>query len=170
MKILFVQSGGTIDKSYAEFARSKTYSFDINEPAFKSILEGIKKSGLAFKYRMESVVKKDSLDMDINDRLKLKDACISAAETKIVITHGTDTMVKTAEVLSDIKGKTIVLTGATFPEKQKNSDAWFNVGLAAGCVQCLPEGVYIAMSGCIYNWNEVEKNQGTGVFEKKHKN
>lgn len=167
MKILFVQAGGTIDKSYAEFARSKTYAFDINKPAFKSLLSDISKTGINFEYRTESVLKKDSLDMTMQDRVKLIKACLKAAENKVIITHGTDNMIQTAEVLNGIKDKVIILTGSTFPEKQKNSEAWFNIGMAVGAINLLSDGVYIAMSGRIYEWDKVQKNQDTGIFEDK---
>jgi len=108
----------------------------------------------------------DSLDMADSDRKIILESCIGANENKIVITHGTDTMVETARVIAgSVKDKTIVLTGAMIPYKFGSSDGLFNLGSALAFVQTLPNGVYIAMNGKYFNWENVRKNKKTGVFE-----
>lgn len=108
----------------------------------------------------------DSLDMQDTDRVKILDACSSAAAGSIVVVHGTDTMRETALVLGEASlGKTIVLTGAMIPYEFDNSDALFNFGFAAGAAQLLPHGVYVAMNGRIFDWRHVRKNRQEGCFE-----
>jgi len=162
MKITFIQAGGTIDKEYAE--KAGVYNFEINEPASKRVL---KRARPNFEYDIVSVLKKDSLDMDDSDRQKVYDACVKTESDKIVITHGTDTMVNTAEKLGDIKDKTIVIVGASQPEKFMDSDAQFNIGVAVGAINVLEKGIYIAMSGRIYKPDEVQKQKDTGQFVEK---
>ena len=123
MKIAFICTGGTIDKDYA--SNKGTYNFEIAEPAVKRILKKINPN---FEYRIQSILKKDSLDMDNTDREKVYEACKIAPENKIIVTHGTDTMIDTAKVLSRLKNKTIVLVGAAQPERFVETDASFNVG------------------------------------------
>ena len=109
---------------------------------------------------------KDSLFMNDSDREKILQTCKLLEENKIVITHGTDTMVETAKLLGrNIKDKTIVLTGAMVPYKLGVSDAQFNLGFALASAQTLPDGVYIAMNGKIFEWHKVEKNKLVGEFE-----
>lgn len=146
MKIVFVQTGGTIDKDYPEGSTNHGYEFKIGEPAFASIL---KKAKIDFEYEVLTLLKKDSLDITAEDRKKVFDKIKSLKDTKIVITHGTDTIRKTAESLSKVLGKTIVLTGSMLPEKFYESEADFNVGMAVGCAQSLPPGVYIVLNGVI---------------------
>jgi L-asparaginase len=108
----------------------------------------------------------DSLEMTDNDRDLIADNCIKSGEDKIIITHGTDTMAETAKVLAEkIKNKTIVLTGAMVPYKFGSSDGLFNMGSALAFVQSLPHGVYIAMNGRYFHWDNVKKNKQTGEFE-----
>jgi L-asparaginase len=108
----------------------------------------------------------DSLDMTEQDRILIADHCLKAEEKRIVITHGTDTMADTAKFLAGrIKEKTVVLTGAMIPYKFGSSDGLFNLGSALAFVQALPHGVYVAMNGRIFNWNNVRKNRQTGEFE-----
>jgi len=110
----------------------------------------------------------DSLNMHTSNRLRVLESCRRAAEEKIVITHGTDTMVETATVLGEAGlAKTIVLTGAMVPYIFNNSDAVFNLGCAVTAVQVLPHGVYIAMNGRVFDWDRVRKNRELGVFEEK---
>ncbi len=151
MKITFIQAGGSIDKDYPK--KIRTYSFEIGEPASKRILSH---ANVSFDYEIVSVCKKDSMDMTDEDRKKVCDACLKAGE-KIIVTHGTDTMVQTAKALSGVKGKTIVLTGASSPSKFIDSDADFNLGMAVAAVQTLPPGVHIAMNGRVFNWDKVKK-------------
>jgi L-asparaginase len=109
----------------------------------------------------------DSLDMTDADRARIVDACARSPETRIVITHGTDTMVETARaVASGVIGKTVVLTGAMVPYAFGSSDGLFNLGSALSFAEVLPSGVYIAMNGQHFPWDRVRKNRETGVFER----
>jgi L-asparaginase len=108
----------------------------------------------------------DSLEMTAADRERITRECKECEEDKIIITHGTDTMTVTAGVLADnIKNKTIVLTGAMIPIKFGSSDGLFNLGSALAFSQTLPHGIYVAMNGRYFNWNNVRKNKETGIFE-----
>jgi L-asparaginase len=162
MKIVFIQTGGTIDKDYPKMKSG--YAFEITEPAVKRILQ---KVNPIFDFEIISLLKKDSLDITEEDRKKIYAACQKADSDKIIITHGTDTMIETAKKLSTIKNKTIILTGAMRPEKFSDSDASFNVGTAVGAVNVLSNGIYIAMNGRIYPWNKVKRNLETGQFVEK---
>lgn len=164
MKLLFIQAGGTIDKGYPSGDDNHGYNFEIIEPAFNSILERI---NLDYEFDAETVIKKDSLDMTDKDREHIKMVCAQASNKRIVITHGTDTMLKTAAVLSGVPDKTIVLTGSLLPERFKDSDADFNLGFAVASAGILANGVYIAMSGRAHEWNKVvfdtERNRFTAA-------
>ena len=111
----------------------------------------------------------DSLDMTEADRALIVNHCREAAESRILVTHGTDTMVETARALAGAlpssAGKTIVLTGAMVPYAFGSSDGLFNLGSALSFVQVLPPGVYLAMNGRCFQWDRVRKNRETGVFE-----
>ena len=107
----------------------------------------------------------DSLDMTDADRRLVVESCRSAAEERIVITHGTDTMTQTAAKLEGLKDKVIVFTGSMQPARFRDSDAVFNLGCAVGALQALPPGIYIAMNGRLFAWDEVRKNRELGVFE-----
>jgi L-asparaginase len=108
----------------------------------------------------------DSLEMTDTDRSIIVESCKRADEDRIVITHGTDTMTDTAKVLAEnITDKTIVITGAMIPYKFGSSDGLFNLGSALAFAQTLPHGVYVAMNGRYFNWNNVKKNRQTGFFE-----
>jgi L-asparaginase len=109
----------------------------------------------------------DSLDLDDRGRTEIARRCGEAAETSLVITHGTDTMVETARTLAvaQLNGKTIVLTGAMVPFAFGSSDGLFNLGSALSFAQVLPPGVYIAMNGQYFRWDRVRKNRESGVFE-----
>jgi L-asparaginase len=108
----------------------------------------------------------DSLEMTAEQRMEIARECRECPEDKIVITHGTDTMAETARVLArHVKGKTIVLTGAMIPIKFGSSDGLFNLGSALAFVQSLNAGIYVAMNGRCFNWDNVRKNKQTGVFE-----
>ncbi len=159
MEITFIQTGGTIDKDYPRTTGG--YTFEITEPASKRILEKLNPS---FKYEVISVLKKDSLDMNDDDRKNILDACSKTKTKKIIITHGTDTMLETARVLSRIKDKTIVITGASRPERFSDSDAPINIGVAIGAVNVLEKGVFIAMNGRIIPWDRCKRDPETGQF------
>jgi L-asparaginase len=115
---------------------------------------------------IETVMLVDSLVMTAADRERIADRCRNCVESRIVITHGTDTMVETAAVLAtQVPDKTIVLTGAMVPYAFGSSDGLFNLGSALSFVQVLPPGVYVAMNGTHFAWNKVRKNRQAGVFE-----
>ncbi len=159
MKILFIQTGGTIDKDYPLLTRG--YPFEITEPAVQRILENINPS---FDFEILPLLQKDSLDLTDDDREKILDACINTDVKKIIITHGTDTIIETAQKLSGIKDKVIILTGALRPERFSNSDASFNIGVAIGAINVLEDGIYIAMNGKIFDYRKVMRDNETGRF------
>ena len=158
MKILFIQTGGTIDKDYPK--STKGYAFEISEPAVKRIL---KKVNPSFEYEIIPLLQKDSLDITDEDRQKIFDTCLFTKDDKIIITHGTDTLIETAKFLSGIKDKTIILTGAIKPERFKDSDAEFNIGAAIGAISVIQSGLYIAMNGRIFEYDKVSRDV-TGKF------
>lgn len=158
MKIHFIAVGGTIDKVYFD-ALSE---YQVGAPGIERILQELP---VTFAYDIESVLRKDSLDMTAGDRELVRQAVLRSPEQHIVITHGTDTMVQTALQLQSIPDKCIVLTGAMQPAGFRTSDAVFNVGVAVGAVQSLPAGVYIAMNGRIFEPQHVRKNRDRGIFE-----
>ncbi len=158
MKIKFLAAGGTIDKIY--FDRESEYQ--IGEPA---VCEVLKEANATFDFEVASVLRKDSLDMTDEDRRSIRDHVLSCPELRIVVTHGTDTMIETARVLCGIKGKTIVLTGAMQPAKFRFTDAVFNIGCAVIAVQTLPEGVHIVMNGKIFDPRTTKKNRAANRFE-----
>jgi L-asparaginase len=159
MKILFIQTGGTIDKDYPK--QTKGYAFEITEPAVKQILGKINPS---FEYEIISLLRKDSMDLTVKDKKKIFETCVEANTDKIIITHGTDTMIETAKFLTEVEKKTIILTGAFKPEKFTNSDADFNIGVAVGALNVLKNGVYIAINGRVYRYDEVKRDKMTGKF------
>ena len=159
MSVRIFITGGTFDKEYDEIT-GELYFKDTHMGEILSL----GRSRLDVKIKKLMLI--DSLDMTDDDRKVILDNCISVNEEQIVITHGTDTMTKTCEVLADANlRKTIVLTGAMIPYKFGSSDGLFNFGGALAFAQALPFGVYVAMNGCYFQWDEVEKNKETGVFE-----
>ena len=160
MKIKFFAVGGTIDKVYFD-SLSK---YEIGESNINDIL---KNARINFESQVSSILKKDSLDMTDKDRMEIYETVVNESNDKIIITHGTDTMIETAKVLKTIKNKTIVLTGAMEPAKFKSSDAVFNLGSAVAAVQTLNCGVYIVISGRVFTPEEVRKNRDLQIFEKK---
>ena len=160
MGIAILTTGGTFDKIY--FDANSEYS--IGEPCISSILD---EGNVMSDYRVQSILKKDSLDITHSEREIIKKSVIECEEERIIITHGTDTMVETAKFLEDIKEKTIVLTGAMQPARFKKTDAIFNSGFAYAAALSLENGVYIAMSGQIFNSSNVRKNIDLGKFECK---
>lgn len=159
MKITFIQTGGTIDKDYPR--TKKGYAFEIGEPGAKRILERLNPS---FEYEIISVLKKDSLDITDEDRVKLLETCQQLDSDKIIITHGTDTMVETAKVLGEIRNKTIIITGAMRPEMFSNSDAGINLGVAIGAIETVEAGVNIAMHGRVMYWKKCQRNLENGKY------
>lgn len=159
MDVLFIQTGGTIDKDYP--ATTRGYLFEITVPAVRRILEKINPS---FEFEILPLLQKDSLDLTGADHDKIIKACLRTDAKKIVITHGTDTMIATATKLAGIKNKVIVLTGAMRPERFSNSDADFNLGVAIGVLNMAEEGIYIAMNGRVYPYNKVKRDLDIGQF------
>lgn len=153
-----VTTGGTIDKIYFD----DKSDFQVGEPQIGRILEEL---GVAFRFTVIPILRKDSLHLDEGDR-ELVRATIAAQQARhVLVTHGTDSMVETARVLASIAGKTIVLTGALNPARFRGSDAEFNIGTAVGAVQSLPPGVYIAMNGRVWDPEKVRKNADANRFE-----
>lgn len=158
MHIRFITTGGTIDKIYFD-ALSR---FEVGD----SVVQHILTDGLVdFEYDVVALFQKDSLEIDDEDRKKLRDYIAKDDATHYVITHGTDTMSETASVLSDIEGRTIVLTGALTPARFRTTDAVFNVGMAVATVQVARPGIYIAMSGQVFDAGAVVKNRAENRFE-----
>lgn len=159
MFIRFITTGGTIDKIYFD-ALSQ---FEVGD----SQLEHILREGLVdFEYDVVPLLQKDSLDIDDDDRRKLREHIEKDDAARYVITHGTDTMPETAEALGGLPEKTIVLTGALSPARFRTTDAVFNVGMAVAAVQVATPGVYIAMSGQVFPAGAVRKNRAENRFEK----
>lgn len=158
MKIKIFSVGGTIDKVYFD----NLSEYQVGFPSIRDILDGLP---IAFEYEVESLLRKDSLDMDDNDRQKVREAVERDPNRLILITHGTDTMVETGKALDGIPGKCIILTGAMEPARFKSSDAVFNVGVALGGLSALPDGVYIAMNGRIFDPQKCRKNRARHLFE-----
>jgi len=157
-KLLIITTGGTIDKIYFD----DKSDYQIGEPQISQILHAMH---VAFEFEVTALMRKDSLHIGDKERALIH-ATAAAADTRhILITHGTDTMVETAKVLSDLTDKTIVLTGALNPARFRDSDAIFNIGCAVGAVQSLPPGVYIAMNGTVWNPEHVRKNRRENRFE-----
>jgi len=158
MFIRFITTGGTIDKVYFD-ALSQ---FEVGDSPIDAILaDGL----VSFDYDVVPMFRKDSLELTDEDRQQLKDFIVEDDAELYVISHGTDTMVDTADVLSAIQGKTIVLTGSLSPARFKTTDAIFNVGMAVAAVQAATPGVYIAMSGQVFSAGKVKKNRDENRFE-----
>ena len=160
MSVRILITGGTFDKEYDEI-KGRLF-FD------KTHIEELLDLGRCrLEVKISTLMLIDSLIMTTQDRSCIKNSCKEVDEKQIVITHGTDTMTKTAKILAKEKlDKTIVLTGAMIPYDFGSSDGLFNVGSALAFSQALPSGVYIAMNGKYFEWDSVEKNRGTGIFEK----
>jgi L-asparaginase len=152
-------TGGTFDKEYNELT---------GELFFKEthLPEMLNRARSTLDVTVRTLMMIDSLNMSDEDRELIAHQCRAAHEDKIIITHGTDTMSVTARVLAEkVKDKTIVLTGAMIPYKFGSSDGFFNLGGALAFAQTLPHGVYVAMNGRAFTWDNVRKNRQTGQFE-----
>ncbi|NUO84293.1 asparaginase [candidate division KSB1 bacterium] len=162
MLIKIIITGGTFDKEYDE----------INGTLFfknTHVQEMLTRGRCGLDIEIDTLMMIDSLDMTDAHRKIILEHCQQCVHDKIVITHGTDTMVETAKVLATVQmQKTIVLTGAMVPYAFGSSDGLFNLGSALSFVQALPPGVYIAMNGKYFSWDNVKKNRVLGVFEKMH--
>jgi L-asparaginase len=159
-RIRILVTGGTFDKEYDELT-GRLFFRDTHVP------EMLRRGRARVDLTTDTVMMIDSLDMDDPERATIVSRCRDAEERAIVVTHGTDTMVETAKTLANaaLKDKTIVLTGAMVPYAFGSSDGLFNLGSALSFVQVLPPGVYIAMNGRHFRWDDVRKNRETGVFE-----
>jgi L-asparaginase len=159
MTLRLIATGGTFDKHYNELTGVLGFS-DSHLP------DVIKRTRMTVPVALDVLPLLDSLDMQDADRQRVLAACQGAKEQAIVIIHGTDTMPETAAVLGNAKlAQTIVLTGAMIPYEIANSDALFNLGFACGVAQVLPHGVYVAMNGQVFPWDNVTKNRAAGVFQ-----
>jgi L-asparaginase len=159
MSLRILATGGTFDKHYDELTGTLGFATS-HLPAV------IARCRMTIPVALDVLPLLDSLDMQDADRARVLAACAAAAEAAIVIVHGTDTMRETAAVLGAAKlAKTVVLTGAMIPYAIANSDALFNLGCATIAAQTLPPGVYVAMNGQVFSWDNVTKNRSAGVFQ-----
>ncbi len=157
-RVLVLTTGGTIDKVYFD-ALSR---YEVGNPQIADILSDV---NVQFEYSVQSLFMKDSLDITEADRATIREYVERSVEERILITHGTDTMVETAIALAGMNDKVIVLVGSLSPSRFKGSDAEFNIGFGLAAVQLLPAGVYIAMNGLVFRYDEVHKNRSENRFE-----
>ena len=159
MKIRLLITGGTIDKVYNQ----SNGELEFDQTHFPEILS---RARVEVDLMIEELILIDSLDMVDSDRELIVEKCTKCEEKHILITHGTDTMCETANLLGESSiDKTIVLFGSMVPYAVNGSDAFFNFGCALGSLQLLKAGVYISMNGRILSWNDVEKNKSLGTFQ-----
>jgi len=158
MKIKIFTTGGTIDKIYFD----QKSEYQVGDPQASGVLE---KANVVLDYEVESIMRKDSLDMTDEDRELIRVKVAATPFDRIIITHGTDTMIGTGKTLLEISGKTIVLTGSMYPAQFSESDAVFNIGCAVTAAQTLGPGVYIAMNGRIFDPLHACKNIEMNRFE-----
>jgi len=158
MRVKIFTTGGSLDKGYS----TKESGFVVGEPEIGKVLE---EAGVSFDYEVESLLKKDSLELTDEDRESIFRKVAEDPAQQILITHGTDTMALTGQRLSEIEGKTIVLTGAMQPASFKHTDAHFNIGFALAALRTLPAGVYLAMNGSILDPHRARKNMDLDQFE-----
>ncbi len=156
--IEIITTGGTIDKIYFD-AKS---SYEIGDPQIGEVL---KEANLTIPYQIRSVLRKDSLELTGEDRETIRRAVEESDAQRVVVTHGTDTMVRTAQVLSAVKGKTVVLTGSMQPARFRLNDAAYNIAAAMTAVQILPAGTWIVMNGRVFDPHKTHKNVEMNRFE-----
>ncbi len=162
MSIRVFVTGGTFDKEYDELTGA-LFLRNTHVP------EMLKRGRCGLDVKVDTLIMVDSLDMTAEQRAMIAEACRECDERYVVITHGTDTMVETATVIAAQNvDKTVVLTGAMVPYAFGSSDGLFNLGSALSFVQALPPGVYLAMNGRCFRWDNVRKNREIGVFELLH--
>lgn len=159
MHIKIFTTGGTIDKIYFD-AKS---DYTVGEPLIGEILAH---AGVNFDFDVQKLMAKDSLEINDEDRRMIVQSIDADPCERIIVTHGTDTMIETARALESVENKTIVLVGSLSPAMFKGTDAEFNIGFAVAAVQVLPHGAYVAMQGCAYRPDEVRKNVDANRFEK----
>jgi L-asparaginase len=159
MKIRFLATGGTFDKEYNEVSGALFFK-DTH------VREMLRLARCDLDLEIRTLMMIDSTEMTERDRAQIFERCAGASEDRIVISHGTDTMAETARYLGErLAGKTIVLTGAVVPYTFGSSDGLFNLGSALAFAQTLPPGVYVAMNGRCFHWDDVRKNRSTAHFE-----
>ena len=159
-KLVFIQTGGTIDKDYPH--TTKGWAFEFGEPATTRMLEKLNPS---FEFEVVTSCQKDSLEITEKDRMNLAELIKNSSENKFIVTHGTDTMLATAAfLLEHVKDKLIILTGAMLPERFTNSDAPINLGCAIASANLLKSGVYIAMHGIVKYSTAIKRDQKTGKY------
>jgi L-asparaginase len=159
MKIKLIITGGTIDKSY-NMKNGELHFVDSHIPSM------LTEARCKADFELDKILLKDSLKMDDTDRQKILENVQNSEQSRIIITHGTDTIVQTAQLLAQqVEDKTVVLTGAMIPYVFNKSDSLFNLGTAFAAVQCLSAGIYITMNGKIFNSDNVIKNLEEGIFE-----
>jgi L-asparaginase len=163
--IRIVVTGGTFDKEYNELAGTLFFK-ETHVP------EMLRLGRSRVEVTVHTLMMMDSLEMTDSDRQRIVEHCSGAPESRILITHGTDTMVETARAVATaagqaLDGKTIVLTGAMVPYAFGSSDGLFNLGSALSFTQVLPPGVYVAMNGRCFSWDAVEKDRTAGIFFRK---
>lgn len=156
--IKFLTTGGTIDKIY--FDQNSEY-----QVGQSSMHELMRLANVTLTWTVKSLFRKDSMELTDADRVVIREAVVASDWSRIIVTHGTDTMVKTASVLAGIPDKTVVLTGSMQPAALRDSDALFNIGCAVMAVQILSPGVYIAMNGRVFKPDNVQKNLAERRFE-----
>ena len=159
-RVRIIATGGTIDKIYFDALSD----YRVGSPMISSILE---EANIATPYVVESLLKKDSLELTDQDRQLLYDTVANAEEKRILVTHGTDTMAQSARFLSGIRDKVIVFTGSMAPAGFRSSDAIFNVGTAFAALQLANPGVYIAMNGLVFDARKVVKDRSKKIFVDK---
>ena len=160
LKLVFIQTGGTIDKDYPH--TTKGWAFEFGEPASNRMLG---KFDPSFQYSVITAFQKDSLEIGEDDRHSLANLIDENEAKKVIITHGTDTMIETADYLSKwIKDKLIIITGAMRPERFTNSDAEINLGSAIGAANVLDKGIFIAMHGIVKPYSEIKRNMENGKY------
>ena len=160
LKITFIQTGGTIDKYYPKTRNE--WAFEIGDSAIQRILEKINPT---FKYEIITAFKKDSLEINSSDRNHLLALIQKQPSTIFIITHGTDTLIKTGKFLEkNLNEQLVILTGALRPERFTNSDAALNIGIAIGAANTLSKGIYIAMNGIIQTANSAKRDKKTDCF------
>ncbi len=157
MKLRVFTTGGTIDKIYFD----QKSEYQVGAP---QVLDIFRSGNVAFDFEVESLLRKDSLEISEEDRALIRERVANDSHEHIIITHGTDTMIRTAQALAGIPNKVIVLTGSLEPARFKGSDAEFNIGCAVGAVQALRPGVYIAMNGRVFHADQVKKDPAMNCF------
>ena len=158
MKVALIITGGTFDKDYDELTGALFFKRT-------HVPEMLAMGRCRLSIRKQILMMKDSLEISAADRQAILKACRKSPESKIIITHGTDTMEQTARLLGPaLSGKTVVLTGAVIPYRFGSSDGMFNLGCSIGLVQALPPGVYVVMNGQYFDWRNVTKNRRGGYF------